>query len=105
MADKNTLGARIIDRSIRPLFPDGYSHDVQVAWRRPARRCRLQTLLYVTLCMLYLMQVVATLLSYDAACEPEAVSRHCDFQNATSGCTRVHAAPTTPTGRITRARQ
>jgi len=28
--DEATLAARVIDRSIRPLFPDGFRHDVQV---------------------------------------------------------------------------
>lgn len=29
-ADEATLTARLIDRPIRPLFPDGYRHDVQI---------------------------------------------------------------------------
>lgn len=29
-ADEATLTARLIDRPIRPLFPDGYHHDVQI---------------------------------------------------------------------------
>ncbi|RCW55693.1 MULTISPECIES: polyribonucleotide nucleotidyltransferase [Halanaerobium] len=28
--DEATLAARVIDRSIRPLFPDGFRHDVQI---------------------------------------------------------------------------
>ena len=34
-----TLNARIIDRQIRPLFPDGLRHEVQVIYR-PAGRSR-----------------------------------------------------------------
>jgi hypothetical protein len=36
MSDKNTLGARIIDRCLRPLFPAGYSNEVQVGTQRAA---------------------------------------------------------------------
>jgi hypothetical protein len=97
MSDKNTLGARIIDRTLRPLFPEGYAHEVQV---RP-RLCQQHSLTgihrhthslthavltetWMRVGVLHPLppfhvlrprcpQIIATLLSYDPDCEPEAV--------------------------------
>ncbi len=45
--DRATLAARLIDRPLRPLFPDGFRHDVQI---------------------------IATVLSVDNDCEPEIMA-------------------------------